>query len=209
MTDIQETRTDEEPQITPEENPKRGLSRRQFIPRAVGSLAVVRALWEQRDMLARRRDMTPGRVLPDSAIVAAATAAVAATELPGAELSELAEDTEMPTTAAPTAAADMALDQPAALRLGIGAGDGADGDAQPIGQIAMGGQALAGLQLPVAHIDSQRFGYCLVSRAAGSREVRNPYCHGDKLSIDSKLCQSLSYSTAYNRENWPENWTVT
>jgi len=35
------------------------------------NLAVVRALWEQRDMLARRRDMTPGRVLPDSAIIEA------------------------------------------------------------------------------------------------------------------------------------------
>ncbi len=38
------------------------------------NLAVVRALWEHRDMLARRRDMTPGRVLPDSAIIEAATA---------------------------------------------------------------------------------------------------------------------------------------
>src|ERR1700733_1999555 len=37
-----------------------------------------------------------------------ATAAVAATELPGALLLELAEDTEMPITAAPTAAAVMA-----------------------------------------------------------------------------------------------------
>src|ERR1700735_2309630 len=37
-----------------------------------------------------------------------ATAAVAATELPGSALLELAEDTEMPITAAPTAAADMA-----------------------------------------------------------------------------------------------------
>jgi len=36
------------------------------------NLAVVRALWEHRDMLARRRDMTPGRVLPDSAIIEAA-----------------------------------------------------------------------------------------------------------------------------------------
>jgi ribonuclease D len=36
-------------------------------------LAVVRALWEARDALARRRDTAPGRVLPDSAIVAAAT----------------------------------------------------------------------------------------------------------------------------------------
>ena len=36
-------------------------------------LAVVRALWERRDMLADRRDMPPGRVLPDSAIIEAAT----------------------------------------------------------------------------------------------------------------------------------------
>ena len=37
-------------------------------------LAVVRALWEARDDLARRRDIAPGRVLPDSAIAAAALA---------------------------------------------------------------------------------------------------------------------------------------
>jgi ribonuclease D len=35
-------------------------------------LAVVRALWEARDDLARRRDIAPGRLLPDSAIIAAA-----------------------------------------------------------------------------------------------------------------------------------------
>lgn len=35
-------------------------------------LAVVRALWEARDELARRRDIAPGRLLPDSAIIAAA-----------------------------------------------------------------------------------------------------------------------------------------
>ena len=38
-------------------------------------LAVVRALWEARDQLARVRDTAPGRVLPDSAIIAAATTA--------------------------------------------------------------------------------------------------------------------------------------
>ena len=37
-------------------------------------LAVVRALWEARDQLARERDVAPGRLLPDSAIVAAAAA---------------------------------------------------------------------------------------------------------------------------------------
>lgn len=38
------------------------------------SLAIVRALWEARDAEAQRRDMSPGRVLRDAAIVAAAQA---------------------------------------------------------------------------------------------------------------------------------------
>mgnify|MGYP001210453885 CR=1 FL=1 len=37
-------------------------------------LSRVRALWHARDQLARRRDVAPGRVLPDSAIMAAAQA---------------------------------------------------------------------------------------------------------------------------------------
>ncbi len=37
-------------------------------------LGVVRALWELRDELASARDVTPGRIIPDSAIVAAALA---------------------------------------------------------------------------------------------------------------------------------------
>jgi ribonuclease D len=45
-------------------------------------LAAVRALWEMRDALARQRDVTPGRILPDSAIVAAAQAF--GTDRPGA-----------------------------------------------------------------------------------------------------------------------------
>jgi ribonuclease D len=38
-------------------------------------LAGVRALWEARDAMARRRDTAPGRILPDAAIVAAVQAA--------------------------------------------------------------------------------------------------------------------------------------
>jgi ribonuclease D len=38
-------------------------------------LALVRAMWERRDELARNRDITASRILPDAAIVAAATAA--------------------------------------------------------------------------------------------------------------------------------------
>lgn len=43
--------------------------------RAPRGLAAVRAVWEARDALARQRDIAPGRVLPDSSIVQAATAA--------------------------------------------------------------------------------------------------------------------------------------
>jgi ribonuclease D len=50
-------------------------------------LAVIRELWLARDKIARRRDLSPGRVLPDSAIVEAAraipTSQRALTELPG------------------------------------------------------------------------------------------------------------------------------
>ena len=38
------------------------------------ALAAVRALWETRDEIARNRDVTPGRIIPDAAIVAAASA---------------------------------------------------------------------------------------------------------------------------------------
>ncbi len=38
------------------------------------SLAIVRSLWQARDLNARRRDLAPGRVLPDRAIIAAAVA---------------------------------------------------------------------------------------------------------------------------------------
>jgi ribonuclease D len=43
-------------------------------------LAVVRALWEARDEVARRNDIAPGRVLQDAAIVAAAQAAPASVQ---------------------------------------------------------------------------------------------------------------------------------
>jgi ribonuclease D len=38
------------------------------------SLAAAKALWEARDAIAAERDVTPGRIIPDAAIVAAATA---------------------------------------------------------------------------------------------------------------------------------------
>jgi ribonuclease D len=38
------------------------------------ALAAVRELWQTRDVIAQRRDIAPGRILPDSAIIAAAVA---------------------------------------------------------------------------------------------------------------------------------------
>ena len=50
-------------------------------------LAIVRELWQERDNIARRRDQSPGRVLPDTAIVEAARALPGSqadlTDLPG------------------------------------------------------------------------------------------------------------------------------
>jgi ribonuclease D len=43
-------------------------------------LAAIRELWRARDELAQQRDIAPGRVLPDSAIIAAALAAPASAE---------------------------------------------------------------------------------------------------------------------------------
>ncbi|RJQ82367.1 ribonuclease D [Pseudonocardiaceae bacterium YIM PH 21723] len=43
--------------------------------RSPRQLGAVRALWEARDAIARERDIAPGRVLPDSAIINAATTA--------------------------------------------------------------------------------------------------------------------------------------
>ena len=46
-------------------------------------LAIVRELWEARDALAQRRDIAPGRLLPDSAIIAAASTSPATPEALG------------------------------------------------------------------------------------------------------------------------------
>ncbi len=64
----------ETPPAAPRPDPWRRLSGLHRV-RGRRGLAAARGLWEARDALARRRDLSPGRVLPDSAIVAAVTAA--------------------------------------------------------------------------------------------------------------------------------------
>ncbi|MEU8245096.1 ribonuclease D [Nonomuraea sp. NPDC048916] len=59
------------PPATPRSDPWRRTSGIHKV-RNVRALAIVRELWTMRDRIARESDLAPGRVLPDSAIVAAA-----------------------------------------------------------------------------------------------------------------------------------------
>jgi ribonuclease D len=87
-------------------------------------LAVVRALWERRDEVARRRDIAPGRVLPDSAIVAAALASPRTEEdlvaLPvwGGRSMRRQTSTWLPAITAALALPDEALPEPKAAHEG-------------------------------------------------------------------------------------------
>jgi ribonuclease D len=61
------------PDKPPSEEPWRRLSGMHVL-RHAQQLAVARSLWLSRDELARQRDVSPGRLIPDAAIVAAAGA---------------------------------------------------------------------------------------------------------------------------------------
>ena len=71
LQEFEAVRTAEPP--TPRPEPWRRTSGIHKI-RTPRGLAAVRALWEARDELARKRDRAPGRILPDSAIINAALA---------------------------------------------------------------------------------------------------------------------------------------
>jgi ribonuclease D len=64
------------PEKLPSEEPWRRLSGMHVL-RHAQQLAVARSLWLSRDELARERDISPGRLIPDAAIVAAAGAKLA------------------------------------------------------------------------------------------------------------------------------------
>ena len=84
-------------------------------------LAAVRALWEVRDAMARRRDTAPGRILPDAAIVAAVQAdpatPAALLELPvfGGRSTRRHVDTWFAALRTARALPDDALPQPVAV----------------------------------------------------------------------------------------------
>ncbi len=87
-------------------------------------LAAVKAMWEARDAMARRRDTAPGRILPDAAIVAAVQAApltpAALMELPvfGGRSTRRHVDTWFAALASAAALADDQLPQPVAANDG-------------------------------------------------------------------------------------------
>jgi ribonuclease D len=71
------------PEAPPRRDPWRRTSGLHRV-RGRRQLATVRALWESRDALAQRLDISPGRVLPDAAIVAASIAQPISAEALGA-----------------------------------------------------------------------------------------------------------------------------
>jgi ribonuclease D len=126
-------------------------------------LAVVRALWEARDRIARQRDSAPGRVLSDSAIIAAAVT------MPGtpAELGKLQgwggrSTRRLVAELFPVVSAAYALNDTALPRQ-TGPGDGPpppsrwkDRDPQAAARLAAARSALAGIAasntLPVENL---------------------------------------------------------
>ena len=84
------------------------------------------------------------------------------------------------------AASDLALDQSAPLSLGIGARHRADGDAEPIGEVAMGREAVTVAQTAPAEIRGQRIDDGEIARTGKLREIGLPNCHGDNVSLESE-----------------------
>jgi hypothetical protein len=87
------------------------------------------------------------------------------------------------------AAPDLAGDQAASFRFGIGARDRADGEVQLPGEIAMGGQAIARLQPPRRDIGGEGIGDRDVAGAGAGFDLGLPSCHRDNVIIDLVLCQ--------------------
>lgn len=71
LAEFEATRT--KPEKAPSAHPWRKISGLHTVRNPRG-LAIARELWETRDALARERDVSPGRLIPDSAIIAAALA---------------------------------------------------------------------------------------------------------------------------------------
>jgi hypothetical protein len=94
------------------------------------------------------------------------------------------------------AAPDLAADQAAAFRFGIGPAHCADRHTEAICQVAMGRQTIARTDLPVAHIDRKCFRNRQIARSLELLYFRSPHCHGDNVLIDFILRQDIMASIA-------------
>jgi hypothetical protein len=83
------------------------------------------------------------------------------------------------------AAPDLAGDQVAADRFGIGTGDGADGDLQSSREVAVGRHACAGCEIAGCDRVGDRFGDGNVAGTAALGDIGRPGCHGDNNYIDA------------------------
>ncbi len=82
------------------------------------------------------------------------------------------------------APAHLARDQPAPSGLRVRPRDRAHRDPQPVGQVAMGGQARAWAQVSPARVLGQGLRDGDVAGARALAEVRRPHCHGDNIPLD-------------------------
>ena len=99
------------------------------------------------------------------------------------------------------AAADVAGGQPAARRLGVGAGDRGHRDAEVVGQVAMRRQPGAGAQRALLHVLVDGVGNGPIDRAAAALQVRQPHCHGQQYTdcpgaMQRHVCNAIVRSDA-------------
>ncbi len=79
------------------------------------------------------------------------------------------------------AAANLAADQAAPFRFGIGPRDGANGDAKLPGKFAVGREAVTGLEASGGDVLGEAIGDGGVARAGLMLKVGQPTCHGDNI----------------------------
>ena len=96
--------------------------------------------------------------------------------LGGAGLTRLADE---------GATADLTVNEAAAFGLGIGAADGADGNAEPIGEVTVSRQAVSRRQAAVGNVIGKGIGDRLIARALAIVDLWKPNCHGYINPIDT------------------------
>ena len=80
---------------------------------------------------------------------------------------------------------DLTAHEAAPRRLGVGPAHRADGDAESLGQVAVGRQAAPLAQRPGREVLRESLGDDPIAWPCPSSEPRRPDCHGDNIAIDT------------------------